>query len=73
MMHPHLLYAQAIKGRFTGRGIGVIDAIQLMEVVQGLSVCRIQKLCIKQYWQALKNGLIGFFNGLPHINMVKMK
>jgi hypothetical protein len=38
MMHPHLLYAQAIKGRFTGRGIGVIDAIHLMEVVQGLSV-----------------------------------
>lgn len=36
MMHPHLLYAQAIKGRFTGRGIGVIDAIQLMEVTQGL-------------------------------------
>jgi len=37
MMHPHLLYAQAIKGRFTGRGIGVIDAIQLMEVAQGLT------------------------------------
>jgi len=38
LMHPHLLYAQAIKGRFTGRGIGIIDAIQLMEVVQGLTV-----------------------------------
>jgi hypothetical protein len=37
LMHPHLLYAQAIKGRFTGRGVGVIDAIQLMEVVQGLT------------------------------------
>ena len=24
-MNPHLLYAQAIKGRFTGRGIGIID------------------------------------------------
>jgi hypothetical protein len=36
MMSPHLLYAQAIKGRFTGRGIGIIDAIQLMEVTQGL-------------------------------------
>jgi hypothetical protein len=36
MMHPHLLYAQAIKGRHTGRGIGVIDAIQLMEVVKGV-------------------------------------
>lgn len=36
MMNPHLLYAQAIKGRATGRGIGIIDAIQLMEVAQGL-------------------------------------
>ncbi|HET9279858.1 MAG TPA: alginate lyase family protein, partial [Flavitalea sp.] len=35
-MNPHLLYAQAIKGRFTGRGIGIIDTIQLIEVVQGL-------------------------------------
>ena len=38
MMYPHLLYAQAIKGRFSGRGIGIIDAIQLMEVTQGLSL-----------------------------------
>jgi len=37
MMNPHLLYAQAIKGRATGRGIGIIDAIQLMEVVEGLT------------------------------------
>src|SRR5215213_2655669 len=37
MMNPNLQYAQAIKGRFTGRGIGIIDTIQLMEVVQGLT------------------------------------
>jgi hypothetical protein len=37
-MNPHLLYAQAIKGRSTGRGIGIIDTIQLIEVVQGLIV-----------------------------------
>jgi hypothetical protein len=37
-MNPNLLYAQAIKGRATGRGIGIIDAIQLMEVVKGLEV-----------------------------------
>src|SRR5688500_4112688 len=34
MMNPSLLYAQAIKGRATGRGIGVIDTIHLMEVAQ---------------------------------------
>ncbi|MFI5130962.1 MAG: alginate lyase family protein [Chitinophagales bacterium] len=37
MMNPNLLYGQAIKGRATGRGIGIIDAIQLIEVVQGLT------------------------------------
>jgi len=36
LMNPNLLYAQAIKGRATGRSIGIIDAIQLMEVAQGL-------------------------------------
>jgi len=36
MMKPALLYAQAIHGRFTGRSIGVIDGIQLMEAVQAL-------------------------------------
>jgi len=36
VMHPQLLYAQAIKGRFTGRGIGIIDGIHLMEVVKAL-------------------------------------
>ena len=35
-MNPDLQYAQAIKGRATGRGIGIIDTIQLMEVVEGL-------------------------------------
>jgi len=38
LMNPHLLYAQAIQGRFTGRGIGIIDTIQLMEVAQGVLV-----------------------------------
>jgi hypothetical protein len=35
-MNPNLLFAQAIKGRHTGRGIGIIDTIHFMEVVQGL-------------------------------------
>lgn len=37
-MNPHLLYAQAIKGRFTGRGIGIIDTIHLIEVAQSIMV-----------------------------------
>lgn len=35
-MNPNLLYAQAIKGVATGRGIGIIDTIHLIEVVQSL-------------------------------------
>lgn len=38
MMNPSLLYAQAVKGRFAGRGIGIIDTIQLMEVAQAVLV-----------------------------------
>lgn len=37
-MNPNLLYAQAIKGRHTGRGIGIIDGIHLMEVVQSIII-----------------------------------
>lgn len=35
-MNPDLQYAQAIKGIVTGRGIGIIDTIHLLEVVQSL-------------------------------------
>jgi hypothetical protein len=35
-MNPNLLYAQAIKGIVTGRGIGIIDTIHFIEVVQSL-------------------------------------
>lgn len=38
LMNPSLLYAQAIKGKVTGRGVGIIDMIQMMEVAQGVLV-----------------------------------
>lgn len=37
-MNPNLQYAQAIKGRVTGRGIGIIDTIHFLEVVQALRI-----------------------------------
>ena len=36
LMRPSLQYAQAIKGIATGRGIGIIDTVHLMEVAQSL-------------------------------------
>jgi len=37
-MAPHLLYAQAITGRFTGRGTGIIDTIHLVEVARAVPI-----------------------------------
>ncbi len=37
-MNPNMLYAQAIWGRFTGRGIGLIDAYHLVEVAQSAKI-----------------------------------
>src|SRR5690606_33496618 len=37
-MNPSLRYAQAIKGRVTGRGIGIIDTIHLIEVAKALGI-----------------------------------
>ncbi|MBI5380412.1 MAG: alginate lyase family protein [Opitutae bacterium] len=39
-MNPSLLYSQAIKGRSTGRSIGVIDTLHLVEVALGVEALR---------------------------------
>lgn len=36
-MNPHLLYGQAIKGVVTGRGIGIIDTVHLVEVARAIA------------------------------------
>jgi len=38
LMNPSLLYAQAIKGKVTGRGIGIIDTIHLIEVAKSIEI-----------------------------------
>jgi len=35
-MAPHLRYAQAVHGRFSGRGVGIIDTIHLVEVARAI-------------------------------------
>ncbi|MBW4888572.1 alginate lyase family protein [Mucilaginibacter sp. HMF5004] len=54
MMNPNLLYSQAIKGVATGRGIGVIDAIQLMEVVKGTEAMQTSSALSKQTLEGVK-------------------
>jgi hypothetical protein len=55
MMNPSLHFAQAIKGRATGRGIGIIDTIHLIEVVQGLRVMENSPVVDKKQMMAIKN------------------
>lgn len=38
LMNPNMLYAQAIKGRVTGRGIGLIDAYHFVEVAKSVEL-----------------------------------
>jgi len=38
MMNPNLMYAQAIMGRVTGRGIGIIDTLHMAEVARAVQV-----------------------------------
>jgi hypothetical protein len=39
-MNPNLQYAQAIHGRVTGRGTGIIDTIHLVEVARAIEVLK---------------------------------
>ena len=42
-MNPNLQFAQAIRGRFTGRGIGIIDTIHLVEVARAIETLQDSK------------------------------
>jgi hypothetical protein len=55
LMNPSLLYAQAIKGKATGRGIGIIDMIQMMEVAQGIKVMAKAKSVNQSELKQIKN------------------
>lgn len=55
MMNPNLRYSQAIKGRYTGRGIGIIDAIHLVEIVQATMVIEKDKLINQDDLKKIKN------------------
>jgi hypothetical protein len=63
-MNPNLLYAQAIKGRHTGRGIGIIDAIHFMEVVQSMRILERDKLIDATALSKMKNWFGEFANWL---------
>lgn len=57
-MEPHLKYAQAIPGVCTGRGLGIIDTLHLVEAV--LAIMRLRKL--KAMDIETENDLISWFS-----------
>lgn len=54
LMNPNLLYAQAVKGKFTGRNYGIIDTIHLMEVAQGALIMEKAKAFDQQTAKGVK-------------------
>ena len=59
-MNPNLLFEQAIKGRVTGRGIGIIDTINLIEVALAVEVIEDSKLVNIQTVEAIKNWFVQY-------------
>jgi hypothetical protein len=63
-MNPHLLYAQAIKGVNTGRGIGIIDAISLIEVSKSVEILEQSPYLSKSETEGIKDWFRSFISWL---------
>lgn len=75
MMRPHLLYAQAIYGKVSGRGIGLIDAYHFVEVAQSVKllsnkggISQEQGLKIKQWFGAFLTWMTTHEYGIAEMN-----
>ena len=74
-MNPNMLYAQAIWGRFTGRGIGLIDAYHLVEVAQSAKILienqvipKDQSAKIKEWFNNFLNWMMTHQYGIDEMN-----
>jgi len=72
-MNPNLQYAQAIKGLFTGRGIGIIDTIHLIDVAQGTLVMEgdiapADLAAVKKWFSDYLQWLLSHPNGKAEMN-----
>ena len=68
-MNPNLQYSQAIKGRFTGRGIGIIDTIHLVEVARAVPALENSKALTKDEYKGLKKWFLDYLTWMttsPH-------
>ena len=61
-MNPNLLYAQAIKGVATGRGIGIIDTVHLVEVTKAIHAIEHSSALSKAELEAIKLWFRNYLN-----------
>jgi hypothetical protein len=54
-MNPNFLYSQAIKGLYSGRGIGIIDGINFIHVANAVTILEKDKLLVGENLEAIKN------------------
>ncbi|WP_183572354.1 alginate lyase family protein [Mucilaginibacter sp. X5P1] len=64
LMNPNLLFAQAVKGKYTGRNYGIIDTIHLMEVAQGVIVMENAKAMDPETAAGVKKWFAAYTNWL---------
>ena len=70
-MNPNLEYAQAIHGRYTGRGTGIIDTLHLVEVARAagqLDLARADLDGVKQWFAAYVEWMATSRNGIDERN-----
>ena len=61
-MNPNLLYAQAIKGVATGRGIGIIDTVHLVEVTKSIHAIENSSALSKTDLETIKSWFRNYLN-----------
>ena len=61
-MNPNLLYAQAIKGLATGRGIGIIDTVHLVEVTKAIHAIENSSALSQSDLEAIKLWFSNYLN-----------
>ncbi|MFD0678885.1 MULTISPECIES: alginate lyase family protein [unclassified Paenibacillus] len=74
-MNPHLLYAQAIPGICSGRGIGIIDTLHLIDVPAAIEALQASPSMTKEIYLGLKQWFSDYLvwmstheNGIEEMN-----
>src|SRR5262249_53768898 len=63
-MNPNLRFSQAIKGRVTGRGTGIIDTIHLVEVARAIEVLRDSRALTASNKDGIRRWFTGYLKWL---------